>query len=414
MRRRDSTGYIFVQALVVVAVLVALMAMLVADQRASLQEVQNRLRLRRADAAVDAAVARAMGVLGEADVNHVTLNDDWAVLGYSGDEAFDLGGRATFRVQVVDAGSLVNVNTAPPPQLQLLPLDADQVDCLLDWRESKTDPRADGAKDGYYNALPQPYNAELGPLATVDELLLVKNWTAQTLYQPPDGEAADTFAADSAGNDLPLAALLTVDSGAPNTRADGTPRINLGQGGVDTNALMSLGISPPIAAQIASGAPFKGFQDLLSVPGMTPEAAGRLLDAATFTGDQRTQGKINLNTATQTVLQTIPTMTSDVAAAIVDRQTDGFDSLSQFATVPGMTPPRLAQLADSVTVGGDTWLVRAYGRSGGVGVAVEATVGLRGGRVQVVTWERLNTPGVPAWWGWSAEPSTVVDAGAGR
>ena len=63
-------------------------------------------------------------------------------------------------------------------------------------------------------------------------------------------------------------------------------------------------------------------------------------------------------------------------------------------------------------VGGDTWLVRAYGRSGGVGTAVEATVGLRNGQVQVVSWERLSAPGVPAWWDWSTEPSTTVDPGA--
>ena len=413
MRHRPQSGYIFVQALVVVTVLVALMAMLAADQRASMQEVENRLRLRRSEAAADAAVARALGSLQYANVNRVTLNDDWALLGENGDEEFNLG-HAVFRVQIVDAGSLVNVNTATQQQLQLLPLDQNQVDCLLDWRESKPDPRTDGAKDGYYNSLSQPYNAKLGLLDTVDELLLVKGWTAQTLYQPPTGGTAAQTATDAQGNELPLAALVTVDSGALNLRADGSPRINMGQGGVDINALTQLGISGPIAGQIAAHAPFKTFQDLLAVPGMTPEAAGQLLDAATFTGDPRTQGKINLNTASQAVLQTIPNLTSDVASAIVSQQSDGFNSLSQLATVAGLTPPVLAQVADSFTVGGDTWIVRAYGRSGGVGVAVEATVGLRSGQVQTINWERLSTAGIPAWWGWSTDAGTLVDAGAGR
>lgn len=409
---RHDRGYIFIQALVVVAVLVALMAMLVADQRASLQEVQNRLRLRRADAAVDAALARALSVLQEADINRVTLNDDWAVLGDNGNIEFDLGDGPTFRMQIVDAGSLVNVNTAPQAQLQLLPLTQDQVDCLLDWREAKTEARADGAKDGYYNSLPQPYNTNLGPLTTVDELLLVRGWTAQTLYQLPTGDTSVSLPTDAAGNDLPLAALLTVDSGGPNTRAEGTPRINLGQGGVDVNALTQLGISQPLAGRIAAQAPYTNFQGLFQVPGMTQQALQPLLDAVTFTGDERIPGKINLNTATQSVLMTVPNMTSDIAAAIVSQQTNGFDSLGQLATVSGVTPQNLAQLADSFTVGGDTWIIRAYGRSGGVGAAVEAVVGLRGGQVQILTWDRLNTAAIPAWWDWSTEPSSTADAGA--
>ena len=55
-----SRGYILVQALVVLAGLLALLAMLAADGRVSNQAVQNRLRLRRAEAANDAALARAL------------------------------------------------------------------------------------------------------------------------------------------------------------------------------------------------------------------------------------------------------------------------------------------------------------------------------------------------------------------
>ena len=69
-----------------------------------------------------------------------------------------------------------------------------------------------------------------------------------------------------------------------------------------------------------------------------------------------------------------------------------------------MTTRQLGQLADSFTVGGDTWLVRAYGESGGVGVAVEAAVGLRGGQVQVINWERLGTAGDPGLVGLGRRP----------
>ena len=121
-----------------------------------------------------------------------------------------------------------------------------------------------------------------------------------------------------------------------------------------------------------------------------------------------------MNTATQAVLQTVPTMTTDVASAIVAQQSSGFSTLGALATVPGITPGRLGQLADNFTVGSDTWLVRAYGESGGVGVAVEAVVGLRNGQVQIINRERLPTATIPAWWNWVADPTQTLDAGAAQ
>jgi len=408
--RNTRRGYILVQALVVIAGLLALMAMLAADQRASVQGVQDRLRQRRADAAGEAAVVRALAVLQDANPNVVTLGDAWAKLGDGGNEEFDLGD-ATFRMQIVDCGSLVNVNSAPSEQLERLPLNQDQIHCLLDWREPKTQPRPDGAKDGYYNSLPTPYNAALGPLATTDELLLVKNWTGQTLYQAPPSAFADQLLTDGQGTALPLASLLTVDSGAANARADGSPRINLGQPGVAPNALTQAGISPDVAMRIASQAPFASFSALLATPGLQTETINQLLDAAAFTDAKRVEGKINLNTAPQAVLRTLPNVTPALAAAIVSRQSAGFHSLSELASVRGVDPPLLAKIADSFTIGSDTWIVRAYGRSGGVGTAIEATVGLRDGHARIVTWTRLNTTGIPLWWGWDAQTTATGDAG---
>jgi type II secretory pathway component PulK len=423
MRRRS--GYIFVEALVVIACLVALMVMLAADQKANMQVVQTRLRERRAEAAADSAVQRAMTILSTANTNLVQQSDDWALQGNggtaptnssqvtAGSDEFDFSdGSAHFRMQILDAGSLLNINLATADQLTLLPLTQDQVDSLLDWRETGTQPRSDGAKDQYYNTLTQPYNTKLGALDTVDELLLVKGWTGQTLYQTPQVTTTLPLPTDQNNVILPLASMLTVDSGAPNTQADGTARINLGARGVNVAALTRLGISPPLANQLAARAPFTSFQALSAVPGMNSTALGLLLNAVTFTTTTRTQGLINLNTASQAVLQTLPNMTSDVASAIVAQQSGGFSTLGALANVSGLSAPLLGQLADSFTIGSDTWLVRAYGESGGVGVALEVVVGMRNGQIQVVNWERLNSTTVPTWWNWLADPSQTLDAGA--
>ena len=403
-------GYIFVQALVVVAGLLALMVMLAADGRVGQQEVQNRLRQRRAEAASDSAVARALAALQETNPTVVTLQDDWALLGDNGAEKFDLGD-ATFRMQIVDAGALINVNSAAQEQLQHLPLDQEQIHCLLDWREPKTAARSDGAKDNYYNGLPTPYNAKLGPLDTTDELLLVKNWTTQTLYQSSQTTTGQALT-NRQGETLPLAALLTVDSGASATRPNGLPRINLGKPGPDTGALMQIGIDQNMANQIASQSPVPSFSALFALPGMQTNTMRQLLDAVTFTDKKRIEGKINLNTASEAVLRTIPNMTSSIAGAIISRQSDGFHSVSDLATISGVDTPKLAQIADAFTVSSDTWIVRVYGQSGGVGVAREAVVGRRGGRAQVLTQTRFQTAGIPLWWGWDTDSNETIDAGS--
>jgi Type II secretory pathway, component PulK len=429
MRRRQRSirlrarGFVMVQALVIVALLLALLAVVVNNQRVTLEASQAQLRQRRAEVAARSALALAVATLETANPDLVTKNDDWAVLGDDGSQAFEVGDAAgtTYRLQIVDAGAFVNVNTATEDQLERLPLTQEQIDSLLDWREPSLQPRALGAKDDYYNGMPQPYNARLGRLTTLSELLLVKGWTGRTLYSPPSEDGIVTTARMPEGldgNPLPLASLLTVESGMPNSRADGTGgRTNLSQGQLNVDALTQLGIAPAVAEAIVQRAPYTTWRDLLSVPGLTTDAVRILLDSATVTAGNRMEGKINLNTAPEAVLETVLGLAPDVASALAARQDTGLLSLGEITTVPGLTTPQIALIADSVGVGSDTWIVRAYGESGGVGVAIEATVGLRGEQARILTYERLNNPEIPGWWDWETEPTDVQEgppAAAGR
>ena len=408
--RTKNRGFILIEALMIIIVLVALMAMIAADQRASSQQTENQLRRRRADAAARSAVSFAMGAVQQATANLVTTNDAWSQLDQSGDSAYTLGD-ADFRVQVVDCASLVNVNTASAQWLQQLPLTADQVDCLLDWRETGTEPRADGAKDTYYNGLTQPYNTKLGSLSTVDELLLIKNWTGNDLYAPATTVSSTPLPADDQGQTLPLASIVTVDSGSPNVRADGSARINLGQrGGNLASSLRAAGIGAGLAARIAQEAPYTSFRTLFTQVQATTDDEQRLLNAVTFTTNTRNTGKINLNTASQAVLLTIPNMTQAIAGTIVNQQSSGFASLGQLTTAAGLTPAQIPDFADYFDVGSDTFLVRAYGESGGVGTALEVVVRLTAGTPRILTWTRLNAAGIPAWWDWVSTATSTTDA----
>jgi DNA uptake protein ComE-like DNA-binding protein len=413
--RRRQSGLIMVQALVLIAGLLALMAVLAANQRVTLNATQNQLRQRRAEVAARSAIAIALATLQEANPNLVTLADEWAILGDNGNQAFEIGTTGTtYRMQILDAGSLLNLNTATETQLQQLPLTPEQLDSLLDWREATGQGRPQGAKDEYYNTLTQPYNAKLGRIVTRNEVLLIRGWTAKAFYNPPaeDTVTTATPARDAEGNLLPIVDLVTADSGMPNTRADGQARTNISQGNLNQAALIQLGVDPNLAQQIVARGPYSSWAELFALPGLSSIALQGLLDEVTITPTNRLEGKVNINTASQGVLESLLQLTPDVASAIVSRQSVGFASLGDIATIPGITSVNLAQIADSIGVGSDTWIVRAYGESGGVGVAVEAVIGLRNGRAQIITYERLNNTNIPTWWNWEPEALETLPAGS--
>jgi len=403
MNRNSRQAGVMVQALVVLAGLVVLITTLAADQRVVLREIQVRIDRRRAELAARAAVQRSLSSIASANTSLLTLADDWAVLGNRGGDEFEVGG-ATFRVEIIDAGSMVNVNTVSEDSLRLLPLGDEQVDGLLDWREDGGAPRPSGGRNEYYESLQQPYESARLPLSTVGELLLVRGWTARNLYSVDDTvQTTATVPTADNGDRLPLAGVLTTDSGAPNNRADGTPRINLNQPNLNAAAFAQFGVDPLIATQLIAAGPFTTLRELLIAPGVTPDVQQQLLNGATTVSSDRLTGLVNVNTASQSVLETLPGLTSDVASAIVARQSTGLASLGELATVPGLEGPALAAIADRVTVAGDTWIVRAFGQSGDTTVAVEAVVGIRGGRPKVITYQRLPDTGVPAWWNWSTD-----------
>ncbi len=413
-KNRDR-GSVMVMALILTALLIALLGTVAANQHVALGAVQVQLRERRAESAARSALARALATLQDVDTNKVTLQDDWATLGgESATEVFSLGNDGvSYRVQIIDASGLININTALEAQLAQLPLTPEESDSLLDWRETNaTSARASGAKDDFYDSLQTPYNAKLERLDTLSELLQVRGWTAATLYTPQtEPVGAAELPEDADGNPLALASLLTVESAIPNTRADGSARVNLAQT-MSVQALGQIGINGLAANLIAAGGPAQSFAQLLARPGTNGNAAQQLLDGATFTTDTRTEGKINVNTAPEAVLKTIPGVTPDVAAARCPRQDAGCPTLGERSSVPGLAGAALGQVADSVGIGSDTFLVRAWGESGGVGVAFQATVQLTDGAPQVIGLERLPDASVPGWWSWTAADETTDATGA--
>ena len=126
-KERAQRGGVMVLTLVILAGLLALLATFAANQNTYLNTTMNTLRERRAEAAARSGLAIALSGLQEVTTSLVKLDDSWALVGENGTTATELTSGATYRVQILDAGSLLNINTLTETQLQTLPLTSEQV-----------------------------------------------------------------------------------------------------------------------------------------------------------------------------------------------------------------------------------------------------------------------------------------------
>lgn len=163
----------------------------------------------------------------------------------------------------LNAASEAEIAALLTPILQNLELDnfLELIDALLDWRDEDDEPRPNGAESEYYNLLEPGYYPKNGPLDTIEELLLVKGFSAAVLYGEDtnrnglldwnEDDADETFPYyDNADGilDRGVAPFVTVWSSEPGT--DSQPA--LGKINVNTAPLAVLAAiegMPPEAAE---------------------------------------------------------------------------------------------------------------------------------------------------------------------
>ena len=213
----------------------------------------------------------------------------------------NLDNRATVRYGLTDECSKLNLNTATGEQLRrffqlAIPQDSAHpwdinvlVDSLLDWREQGDTPRANGAKDEYYQGLRPPYMCKRQRFSTVEELLLVKGFNGWILYgedynrngmldaNEDDGNAS--FPPDNADGVLfpGIAPYLTLWSNEMNASADGRPRINLNmKDAQELQTAMEAEFRPEITNYVVqvrnSGMQFNSIMNLIPAPPPDEEA----------------------------------------------------------------------------------------------------------------------------------------------
>ena len=403
MRWSRHRGGVLILTMVVLASVTAILATAVATENAEVRAGILRLERSKARIAAESGIQYALSAFIEQDANMVSQVDAWYALGTQSSDLFQVG-NVTFRLQIADASSLVNLNTAPEVDLQNMGLTSEQIDSLLDWREEGTTPRTEGAKDEFYNSLAFPYNAQLRRMDTLDELLLIKGFDPATLIQDP------TLENTSGTTPTPLYSLSTVDSFAPNT-VDGQQMGDINT--VQVNALVQQGVPQPVAAAIIArrnqlGGQFTTLAQALQVNGMTLDAAGAVVDNYVVGAAPRGEGRINVNTANEAVLMTITGMTTDVAQGIISRQSAGITALSELLQVPGFTLELLQTSADRFTTRSETFLIRVEGQCGSTRVPLEAVVSINGGRTRILKVYDPPQADMRELWGWPEDTTNDV------
>jgi general secretion pathway protein K len=406
---RRQRGVSFIIALAAMALVVTVVAVYAQNQTVAFKAVTARNEARRAEAAAMAGVQRALAELQavvDAPGQPVTLEDDWAVLGTNGAEEFTMGSDS-FRIQIIDNAARIDLNTVTEAHLANLNLTQEQIDSFLDWRNVGESNRVEGAKDDYYNGLARPYNAHENQLQSVYEILDIKGFTPQNVFYPVDNTSST--AASSAVSDIALIELVTTQNFSAATTAEGDGRVNVNNPQLNAQnfsqqAQIPLQTAQQIIAQraVQPNATYTALSQVLNVPGIANNQAvvRSVLDRMTVSPGEQLSGKINVNTAPEAVLQTIPGISQDIATQIVDsRPTGGYTLLSDLLSI-GSDQAFAGAIADSLNVNSQCFLIRVLGKSGRTEQGIEALIQIDQGVLKVIRIERPPYADLAAQWLW--------------
>jgi len=360
MRRR---GMVLVAVLVVTALAALVAAALIYRARAEVAASTASVRGNQAYAAALSGLEYTMAVLDEyADDPEIWLDnpevfqsrevaagaETWYFTVY----AANAEDEDEVRYGVVDEAAKLNLNTVSEDTLERLDrLTPELRDCLLDYRDKDAEPRSSGAEQTYYDSLPFPYVMANGPFATVEELLMVKGFTADLVYgddanfngrlDPNEDDGVDRLPRDDRDGELDpgLRDLLTVHTVVPNVDREGRPRIDINGGDLPEDLVLSEATRTLVEVYRAEGNTFnhpaevaglrfqvkkkhKKYPDLRKGTWLRENLAQgdleTLLDRTTAKAQRKMKGLVNVNTAWAEVLAALPGLDSGLAQQIVD------------------------------------------------------------------------------------------------
>jgi len=241
---------------------------------------------------------------------------------------------------LADEASKLNVNVAAGASLEKLPrVSPAMAAALVDFLDPDDIPEPEGAEQEYYSALARPYTIRNGPLASLDELLLVRGFTAEILHGAAAASANLTNEEPSTASantrvTRGLSQFLTVASYEFNTDADGWDLTNLNDPAspLPSTDRLPAAVTNFISALRTNGVTLSHPAELLEATLLIKTAKGAMTEISSGVGKAElaavlelftasdyyyTDGLINVNTASATVLATLPGVDEALAETIV-------------------------------------------------------------------------------------------------
>lgn len=227
----------------------------------------------------------------------------------------------------VDEASKLNLNTATKTMLMSLPDMTDEtVSAITAWRS------ATAGGTGTTTLIPNA-SVKGARFETVEELALVTGTDQSLLYGSdtnlnhvldPNEESSGVSAAFGASDsriDSGLFEYVTVFSREPNSRSDGTQRLNVTKPFSDTlrtllNNKLGSSRAQEIERRIRAAGPLSSVLHFYIRSGMTEAEFEKVASDLTAKDGTFVTGLVNVNTASQTVLICLPGFTTETAAQL--------------------------------------------------------------------------------------------------
>ncbi len=279
------------------------------------------------------------------------------------------------------------------------------VACLLDWLDEDNDPRPGGAEaDDYYTLLEPGYYPKNGPLDTIDELLLVKGFSAAVLYgedtnrnglldgNEDDGEETFPYYDNADGRlDRGIAPFVTVWSREPQA---GNNNQNDQQGGNGENENDQLEGALDELEGLLDEDENEEAESSESAAGSPWDQAGENVNVV--------EGLININTAPARVLAALEGMPEGAAEEIVATRgqlmPEELESANWLTTSGAIDAATFAAIQDKITTRAVQFRIEivGYGDHTKLARRVEWIVEMRGSLPQVIYERDLTSLGL-AW-----------------
>jgi type II secretory pathway component PulK len=372
-------GSILIIVLWITFGLVAITLFFANSMSSELRAADNRVCSLGADQAIEGAARYVAQVLTDQATNGIVpyYTDYASEAVLVGDSHFWMIGRndgqsaadqMTFGL--VDEGAKLNLNNPDitAEMLEMLPgMTSEFAAAIIDWRDANEDITSGGAEAETYSRLRPPYACKNADFDTVNELRLVAGATQELLFgedlnqngvlDPNETDLDRDGIADSG-----ILEYVTVYSREPNTRADGTARVNVNQR-QELSTLLQEQFSTAQANQILArlGPPTRQFSSLLTfyvASGMSEAEFMQIEADITTESGAFIEGRVNVNTASAAVLACIPQIGEDKAIELVNYRLSNAESLNSVAWVKNiLTSEQMEQAGPFLT--GQTYVFTA-------------------------------------------------------